>query len=59
MTEERGAGLHLLDAFLEMLSAERGAAVHTLDAYRRDLLDFAGHLRKRGRTVSVVDVELI
>lgn len=43
------ADLHHLEAFLEMLSAERGAAVHTLDAYRRDLLDYAGFLKKRGR----------
>ncbi len=50
MTGKSDVGLHLLEAFLEMLSAERGAAVHTLDAYRRDLLDFAGHLRKKGRT---------
>ncbi|NOT39462.1 MAG: site-specific tyrosine recombinase XerD [Alphaproteobacteria bacterium] len=49
MTGKADVGLHLLEAFLEMLSAERGAAVHTLDAYRRDLLDFAGHLRKKGR----------
>ncbi|MFA9213715.1 MAG: site-specific integrase, partial [Candidatus Methylacidiphilales bacterium] len=45
MTEKRDVGLHLLESFLEMLSAERGAAVHTLDAYRRELRDFAGHLR--------------
>lgn len=44
--------LHHLEAFLEMLSAERGAAVHTLDAYRRDLLDYAGFLKKRGRSLS-------
>jgi integrase/recombinase XerD len=50
MTAKADVGLHLLEAFLEMLSAEGGAAVHTLDAYRRDLLDFAGHLRKKGRT---------
>jgi integrase/recombinase XerD len=50
MTGKTEIGLHHLEAFLEMLSAERGAAVHTLDAYRRDLLDFAGHLRKKGRT---------
>lgn len=41
--------LRHLEAFLEMLSAERGASVHTLDAYRRDLLDYAGFLAKRGR----------
>jgi integrase/recombinase XerD len=34
------------------LSAERGAAVHTLDAYRRDLLDYAGFLKKRGRSLT-------
>lgn len=50
MTAKADVGLHLLESFLEMLSAERGAAVHTLDAYRRDLLDFAGHLRNKGRT---------
>lgn len=49
MTGKPDVGLHLLEAFLEMLSAERGAAVHTLDAYRRDLLDFAGHLRKKSK----------
>ena len=46
---KRDAGLHHLEAFLEMLSAERGASVHTLDAYRRDLLDYAGSLTKSGR----------
>lgn len=49
MTAKADAGLRHLEAFLEMLSAERGAAVHTLDAYRRDLLDYAGFVRKRGR----------
>lgn len=44
------AGLHHLEAFLEMQSAERGASVHTLDAYRRDLLDYAGYLRNKKRT---------
>ncbi len=52
MTAAAGAGLHHLEAFLEMLSAERGAAVHTLDAYRRDLLDYAAFLRKRGRSLA-------
>lgn len=35
-----------------MMSAERGAAVHTLEAYRRDLLDFSGHVRRRGRNLA-------
>ncbi len=44
--------IHHLESFLEMLSAERGAAVHTLDAYRRDLLDYAGFLSRRGRALA-------
>jgi integrase/recombinase XerD len=31
------SGGHLVDAFLEMMSAERGAAKNTIEAYRRDL----------------------
>ena len=34
---------HLVEAFLDMMSAERGAGANTLAAYRRDLLDFMGH----------------
>jgi integrase/recombinase XerD len=34
---------HLIEAFLDMMSAERGAGLNTLAAYRRDLIDFAGH----------------
>ena len=43
---------HLIDAFLEMMSAERGAAANTIEAYRGDLLDYAGFLAGRGRAVS-------
>jgi integrase/recombinase XerD len=32
---------HLIEAFLDMMSAERGASANTLAAYRRDLADFA------------------
>ncbi|MBA2590428.1 MAG: site-specific tyrosine recombinase XerD [Alphaproteobacteria bacterium] len=39
---------HLVEAFLDMMSAERGAGANTLAAYRRDLLDFAGHLSGKG-----------
>jgi integrase/recombinase XerD len=53
MTARPAAGLHHLEAFLEMMSAERGAAVHTLEAYRRDLSDFAAFTRKRGRGLAV------
>lgn len=45
------SGLHHLEAFLEMLAASRGAAKNTLDAYRRDLLDLAGFLKRRGRSL--------
>lgn len=31
---------HLVNGFLEMMSAERGAAPNTIDAYRRDLEDY-------------------
>ncbi|MBL9096024.1 MAG: site-specific tyrosine recombinase XerD [Alphaproteobacteria bacterium] len=46
------ADLHHLESFLEMQSAERGASIHTLDAYRRDLLDYAGFLAKKGRVLT-------
>lgn len=49
--------LHLVEGFLEMLSAERGAAVNTLDAYRRDLLDLAGFMTTRKRSVLDADAE--
>lgn len=44
--------LHLIDAFLEMMSAERGAAANTIEAYRHDLLDYAGFLARRNLSVS-------
>lgn len=40
--------LHLVEAFLEMMSAERGAARNTLEAYRRDLDDYLGFLAAKG-----------
>ncbi|WP_417307709.1 site-specific tyrosine recombinase XerD [Devosia sp.] len=35
---------HLIESFLEMMSAERGAARNTIAAYRRDLEDYLGYL---------------
>lgn len=35
---------HLIEAFLEMMSAERGAARNTIEAYQRDLSDYARFL---------------
>lgn len=46
------AGLHHLEAFLEMLASERAAALNTLDAYRRDLIDLAVHLKRHGRVLN-------
>ncbi len=43
---------HLIEAFLEMMSAERGAARNTLDAYRRDLSDYQGFLATRSARLS-------
>jgi len=43
---------HLIDAFLEMMSAERGAAANTISAYRRDLVDYAMNLSRRGAQLS-------
>ncbi|RDE08837.1 site-specific tyrosine recombinase XerD [Pelagibacterium lacus] len=40
---------HLIEAFLEMMSAERGAAANTIEAYRGDLLDYFGFLAREGR----------
>ncbi len=38
---------HLIEAFLEMMSAERGAAKNTIEAYRRDLEGYFGFLLTR------------
>ena len=39
---------HLVDSFLEMMSAERGAGPNTLEAYRRDLGDYGLFLSRKG-----------
>jgi integrase/recombinase XerD len=41
---------HLLEAFLEMMSAERGAAKNTLSSYQRDITGYAEHLADTGNT---------
>jgi integrase/recombinase XerD len=38
---------HLIEGFLEMMSAERGAAKNTIEAYRRDLEDYSAFLSTR------------
>jgi integrase/recombinase XerD len=45
---KKTACAHLIETFLEMMSAERGSGGHTLAAYRRDLMDFAGQLAGKG-----------
>jgi integrase/recombinase XerD len=48
-----------IEAFLEMLSAERGAAANTLSSYRRDLVDYAAFLTKKGSSVEAADRPVI
>jgi integrase/recombinase XerD len=52
-----GRELHLVEAFLEMMSAERGAARNTIEAYRRDLTDYAGYLTRKGTRLSLAGRE--
>jgi len=47
-TGKKAACAHLIEAFLDMMSAERGSGGNTLVAYRRDLVDFAGQLAGKG-----------
>ena len=53
-----GAG-HLIDAFLEMMSAERGAAANTIAAYGRDLGDYAGFMAAKGVTPATVGRDVV
>jgi integrase/recombinase XerD len=55
---DRASG-HLIEAFLEMMSAERGAARNTIDAYRRDLSDYAGFLAGKGKSAETAEREQI
>jgi integrase/recombinase XerD len=50
---------HLIEAFLEMMSAERGAARNTIEAYRRDLSDYAGFLATKGKAAETAEREQI
>jgi integrase/recombinase XerD len=43
---------HLVESFLEMMSAERGAGRNTLDAYRRDLAQYGLFLSRRGASAA-------
>ena len=40
----------LISSFLEAIASERAASRNTVDAYRRDLEDYLGFLRERGKT---------
>jgi integrase/recombinase XerD len=49
----------LVEGFLDALAAERGASANTISAYRRDLTDYASHLKGAGKgplTAGVADV---
>jgi integrase/recombinase XerD len=60
MSEDDGlSDCGLIDAFLEMMQAERGAARNTLEAYRRDLADFAAHMRAAGGNLINADTRAI
>jgi integrase/recombinase XerD len=50
---------HLIEAFLEMMSAERGAAANTIAAYRRDLIDYNGFLVGKGSGPTSADRALV
>ncbi|HEX4302299.1 MAG TPA: site-specific tyrosine recombinase XerD [Rhizomicrobium sp.] len=49
--------IHLIDTFLDMMSAERGASINTLAAYRRDLEDFADHRAGNLKTATRDDIK--
>ena len=53
------SGGHLIDGFLEMMSAERGAAANTIAAYRRDLSDYAGYVVGKQQTLLTVTRETV
>ena len=53
------SGIHLIGAFLEMMSAERGAAKNTIEAYRRDLADYAGFVAGRQSSLLTVDRDIV
>jgi len=50
-------GGHLIEAFLEMMSAERGAAANTIASYRRDLADYAAFVEAKGARFAAIDAE--
>ncbi|MGI9353084.1 MAG: site-specific tyrosine recombinase XerD [Rhizobiaceae bacterium] len=50
---------HLVESFLEMMSAERGAADNTLQSYQRDLLDYGNFLETENVRFSAVDSETV
>ncbi len=51
------ADQHLIDSFLEMMSAERGARPNTLSAYRRDLADYLEHLSQLSTRLADVSTD--
>jgi len=50
---------HVIDLFLEMMTAERGASPLTTDAYGRDLRKFAAFARAHGNSLQGADTTAI
>ena len=50
---------HLIESFLEMMSAERGAAANTLESYRRDLALYGNTLNSQNTSFTTCDVQAI
>lgn len=49
---------HLLESFLEMMSAERGAAKNTLESYNRDLALYGEFISSQGASFTSVQADL-
>lgn len=58
MTRQRD-DLHLIESFLDMMSAERGASANTLAAYRRDLLDASAAMSARASSLKRATRDLV
>ncbi|MDJ0612993.1 MAG: site-specific tyrosine recombinase XerD [Rhizobiaceae bacterium] len=50
---------HLVEAFLEMMSAERGSAKNTLESYERDLSGYIVYLSDNGQRPSTCQTDVI
>ncbi len=53
----RAENQHLLELFIEMLSAERGVATATMQAYARDLYGLCAHLSARQTAIEAAETK--